>query len=133
MRASKKSKAQSVKHREHNTQHTVPKSIPYEMHISGAEGLYKKSDISRMVNEYLARAVNHPKGKPETIVITLEKLRQKPRTIKSLPVKTVKSHSRSTSEKLIREILDTMGISESAIKKGFAFYKETRHYGELLS
>jgi 6-carboxyhexanoate--CoA ligase len=120
MRASKKSKAQNTKRREHTARYRVSKSILYDMHISGAEGLYKKSDISRIVNEYLARAVSHARGKPDTIVITLEKLRQKPRTIQSLPVKTITSRSRSASAKLIREILVSTGISNHAIKKAFS-------------
>lgn len=126
MRASKKTKAQSTKRREHTAQFTVSKSIPYDMHISGAEGLYEKSDIGRIVNEYLARAVSHARGKPDTIVITLEKLRQKPGTIQSLPVKTLKSRSRSTSEKLIREILVSTGISDRAIKKASSVLQEPR-------
>ncbi len=126
MRASKKSRAHSAKRKRYNQQHSASGLTPYEIHVSGAEGLYKEPDISRMINEYIARAINHPRGKPDTIAITLEKLRQKPLKIQSLPVKTIKSRSRLTSERYIRKILLSTGISEHAIEKAFSIVQSAQ-------
>lgn len=120
MRASKKIRAHGTKRKKYIQQHSASGLTPYEIHVSGAEGLYKESDISRIINEYIARAINHPRGKPDTIAITLEKLRRKPLTISSLPVKTINSRSRVTAERFVQKILVSAGISEHAIEKAFS-------------
>ncbi|MEK6581923.1 MAG: 6-carboxyhexanoate--CoA ligase, partial [Nitrospirota bacterium] len=60
------------------------------IHISGAEGIYKEKDMLQICNEYLQRAVNHPRGKPDEIVITIETIKQKIKTIPLLSVRTLK-------------------------------------------
>ncbi|MDO9289556.1 MAG: 6-carboxyhexanoate--CoA ligase, partial [Thermodesulfovibrionales bacterium] len=46
------------------------------IHISGAEGIFKESDVQKVCGGYIKRAVNHPRGKPDEIVITIEKIKQ---------------------------------------------------------
>lgn len=123
MRASKKNMSHTAKRKQYKHPQTASRLTPQDIHVSGAEGLYRKSDINKMVNEYISRALTHPRGKPDTIVITLEKLRQKPLMIQSLPVKTMKSRSRVTSERCIREILIAADISLHAVEKGFSIVR----------
>ncbi|MEW6109887.1 MAG: 6-carboxyhexanoate--CoA ligase [Nitrospirota bacterium] len=87
-----------------------------EIHISGAEGIYEDHYIARIVEDYTNRALNHPKGRPDRIIITLEEIKQKPKLIKSLHVKTLKCGSPAEARVIIREFLSFLNISDAAIK-----------------
>lgn len=112
MRASKKADGQIINK-------SAKEDSPHELHISGAEGIYKEKDISNIVKEYTLRALSHPKGKPDTIVISVENIRQKPRPIKSLRVATLQCRSRFQAQNLIKNLLKICGISDRAIKTSF--------------
>lgn len=88
-------------------------------HISGAEGIYDKSEIKKVCEKYIKRALNHPRGKPDEIVITIEKIKQKPKTIPLLPVVTLKCNSPVEAKKIITRELESLGISKKAINNGF--------------
>jgi 6-carboxyhexanoate--CoA ligase len=89
-----------------------------ETHISGAEGIYSDKERSKIIKEYCDRALTHPKGEPDRIVITVEKIRQKPKMVKALSVTTLKCHAPSEAKKYIRQLLDLIGISGIAIENG---------------
>ncbi|MDO9287748.1 MAG: 6-carboxyhexanoate--CoA ligase [Thermodesulfovibrionales bacterium] len=94
-----------------------------ETHISGAEGIYKGKNISKIVKEYIKRAVNHPRGKPDEIVITIEKIKQKIKTIPLLSVKTLKCKSPDEAKETIIQKLASLGISKKAVNNGFKVLK----------
>ncbi len=102
MRASKRSKSQIS-----------------EIHISGAEGIYQDSEVTAVLKAYTKRALLHPRGRPEKIVLTIEKITQKPKVIPSLPVTTLKCSSPSEAKRLIRKILNKLDISETAVNTAF--------------
>ncbi|MDH4233433.1 MAG: 6-carboxyhexanoate--CoA ligase [Nitrospirota bacterium] len=109
MRASKKAKRRRTK--------TLLNEIASaEMHISGAEGIYEEKEIAKIIREYTLRALKHPKGKPDRIVLSLEELKQRPRAIESLPLATIKCRSSVEAVSLIRELLTASGISGKAIR-----------------
>ena len=82
MRASKKSKRQI-------SETSARDSGLLEIHISGAEGIYEEKEIAKIIREYTLRALSHQKGRPDSIVISLEEIKQKPQSIQSLPVRTL--------------------------------------------
>ena len=88
-------------------------------HISGAEGIYEKSEIQKICKKYIKRALTHPRGKPDEIVIAIEKIKQKPKTISLLPVATLKCNSPEKARKIITQKLESLGISKKAIDNGF--------------
>lgn len=90
-----------------------------ETHISGAEGIYDESDISAVTSSYLKRALSHTRGKPDKVVITIEKIFQKPEKINLLPVTTLKCNSPAEAKEIIANRLFGLGISKSAIKSSF--------------
>ncbi len=49
-----------------------------EIHISGAEGIYDEKEIAKIVRDYTNRALSHQKGRPDSIVISMEEIKQKP-------------------------------------------------------
>lgn len=118
MRASKissKFKVKSAKLKHKNPELRTPNSE----HISGAEGIYDESEIPKACESYIKRALTHSRGKPDEIVITIEKIRQKPKKIPLLPVATLKCNSPEKAREIITQKLKSLGISKKAIDNGF--------------
>lgn len=89
-----------------------------ETHISGAEGLYEFSDIEKITKDYFWRAMGHPRGEPDKIVITFEELRGGPFEASLLPFSTVKCDSPDAASDVISGMLTGAGISRSAVRTG---------------
>ncbi len=90
-----------------------------EYHISGAEGIYEKSAISKIVKAYTERALNHPRGKPDKVVITIEEIKQTPKRVPILPVSTIKCSSPDKAKNIISQTLANIGVSKKAISNAF--------------
>ncbi|TAN41369.1 MAG: 6-carboxyhexanoate--CoA ligase [Nitrospirae bacterium] len=88
-----------------------------EVHISGAEGLYPGTEVSDAAGSYLDRAMRHSRGKPDRIVITVEKVSDRPNPLRSLPVRTLLCDSPATARKLMKDLLAVCGISPDAVRK----------------
>ena len=85
-------------------------------HISGAEGITDAfSSVDKLVAEFTARALAHPRGTPDNIMVTVERLNRKPRLIKVLPVRTVECFSPQKAETEIKELLLNETISQKAL------------------
>lgn len=97
-----------------------------EIHISGAEGIYAGQEISTIAKQYIKRASEHTRGIPDRVVITIEKLQERPEMIKSLPVITLKSVSPLESGRFIRQVLKKIGISDDAIRVAFNLLKSKK-------
>lgn len=91
-----------------------------EVHVSGAEGLYPVSDIPIVVRQYIERALHHPKGMPEKVVVTAELMQQSPRIIGTLRVSTVDVHTPDDAKIIVQDVLLSLGISKKALHAGFA-------------
>lgn len=90
-----------------------------EIHISGAEGIYKDFEISKIVRQYTERALNHPKGKPDNIIITLEQIKQILQKVPMLPIITLKCNSPDEAKEIILKTLSGINIPAKTIKKSF--------------
>ncbi len=88
-------------------------------HISGAEGIYKKNDVIRIVQEYSRRAFLHEKGRADEIFIKVENLRERPRKITTLPVCTLNTRTPDAVKKAAVAILNSIGITERAVEEAF--------------
>ena len=103
-----------------------------EIHISGAEGLYAKSEVQKIVSEYIGRAMTHPKGKADHIIVTIEEIKQKPAMIPALPVTTVNCRSTSGGRNIMKKILYSLGISNSAVDRALALFTKGNMRGASL-
>jgi 6-carboxyhexanoate--CoA ligase len=113
MRASRKSKRQ--------IQETSARdSGLLEIHISGAEGMYEEKEVAKIIRKYTLRALGHQKGRPDSVVISLEEIKQRPQSIQSLPVRTLVCRSPLQARGVLRKILNSCGISDRAINTSFA-------------
>lgn len=99
---------------------------PCEIHISGAEGIYEEAEILKIVREYTKRALNHSKGKSDKIVITIEKIKQKPKKVKLLPITTLKCKSPDEAKTIIFQTLSNIGISTEAIKNSIKVFNSQK-------
>ncbi len=109
MRASRKVTSQKSK---------VKSSKNSGIHISGAEGLYEFPEIDTIMKGYFLRAMNHTKGNPDNVVMTIERIKQKPLVIPLLPVTTVQCYFPIQALTVIRTLLSDAGISDKSIKNG---------------
>jgi len=103
-----------------------------ETHISGAEGLYSKPELQKIVAQYIERAMDHPKGKADHIRITIEQIKQKPIMIPALPVATIQSTSPSEGRHAVKKILSSLGISPVAIGRSLVLLAKGNMRGASL-
>ncbi len=89
-----------------------------EVHISGAEGLWNEEEILKLLEQYLIRALNHSRGKPDKIFFTLEKINEAIIKVPPLPVRTLICNSPEEAKELITNKLLSLGISQRAIEAG---------------
>jgi 6-carboxyhexanoate--CoA ligase len=102
-------------------------------HISGAEGIYERELIPEVTEEYIKRAMYHPRGKPDRIEIAIDRISTKPKKIRSLPIKTVCCRSVRAARGHIRRILSGAGLSPAAIDEALeAVYNENAMRGASL-
>jgi len=88
-------------------------------HISGAEGIYEKKDVIKMVQQYSQRAFSHEKGRADEIRITVEGLKEKSRRLSSLPLCTLNTKNPDMVRKAVTKILTSVGIAERAVEEVF--------------
>lgn len=115
-----------------NSKSENPNSQMSEIHISGAEGLYSASDIQKVVRQYLERATNHPKGRADKIVTTVEEVRQMPVMISALPVATVKCQSQAEAKDIVMTLLKSSGISGTSVRTALTVIKRGSMRGAAL-
>jgi 6-carboxyhexanoate--CoA ligase len=109
-----------------------PKNKGREIHISGAEGLYNIDHINKVVKNYIERALNHSKGMPDKIFITIEKINKKPLSINSLPITTVLSNNLYESERITKLLLSSLDISNKSINKALKIIKKGNMRGAAI-
>jgi 6-carboxyhexanoate--CoA ligase len=89
------------------------------VHISGAEGLFERSEIEKALHEYARRAASHPRGRPDSITITIERLDERPREIMALPLMTLECRSPEETQKHASGLLRSLGVSVNAIRNTY--------------
>jgi 6-carboxyhexanoate--CoA ligase len=110
---------------------TQNKNTP-EIHISGAEGIYESSEVFEKVKEYIQRALRHPKGEADRIVITIENIREKPESISSLPVSTVTCNTPIEGRKIIKKLLHSIGVSNKAVNAAVSILRKGAMRGAAI-
>src|SRR5208283_2847697 len=84
------------------------------LHVSGAEGLYNSTELAGTVTACINRVLEHPRGAPDTIILTIEALAQKPADVPLLCVRTLRCASPDRAQNIIAEILESTGIAQRA-------------------
>jgi 6-carboxyhexanoate--CoA ligase len=84
------------------------------LHISGAEGIFCEDEITRASEGYILRAITHPRGTPDTIVITLEAIKTSLSRAPLLTVSTAACKSPEEGWGIMVRHLALLGISAAA-------------------
>ena len=139
MRASKKIQSphlsespKATKSKVQSPSSNVRRLISNEIHISGAEGLYELSEVNKIINNYFSRALSHPRGRPDKVVITIEKIGQKPKLVPLLPVSAIKNNSPEKAGDVICRVLSGAGVSQKAIDKSLRIVNAESMRGAAL-
>ncbi|RMG71643.1 MAG: hypothetical protein D6710_05785, partial [Nitrospirae bacterium] len=82
--------------------------------ISGAEGIYRKEELTRVLPEYINRALTHERGRPDRVFLTVEPVKDEPLYISSLPVYTASIDDHKGAWLFIHRLLTEAGISEES-------------------
>ena len=88
-------------------------------HISGAEGIYDKDEISTLVKDYTQRALVHDKGRADEIRLTVEELKGAPKKISSIPLCTINTRNADAAKRAALKVLSSVGITERAIEEAY--------------
>jgi 6-carboxyhexanoate--CoA ligase len=94
------------------------RNVPREMHISGAEGIFSKEEVRSAVKSYLERALTHPLGSPDRIVITIEDIHGRPVIISPPPVSSLTITSTDKAAHAVLTLLERAGVSKKAARAG---------------
>ncbi|MCX7988123.1 MAG: 6-carboxyhexanoate--CoA ligase [Thermodesulfovibrio sp.] len=103
-----------------------------EKHVSGAEGIYDYSKIGQVLKVFLKRAFEHSKGRPDKIVFTVEEIKDRIHTISALPVNTILCNSPEEAFIVIKEKLNSIGISDKALISAYDVIKNLPMRGATL-
>jgi 6-carboxyhexanoate--CoA ligase len=122
MRASLSASAQTSRKNDRPTRRSNQESV----HISGAEGIYAAKDIGDIVGAFAQRAVRHPRGEPDQVIITIERITEAPLVIPLLSVSTLLCDSPVEARTIGSGLLSRLGITREAIGKGFGIVKGNR-------
>lgn len=94
-------------------------------HISGAERLVSESDLCRISEEFLQRALHHSKGKPDFINLQIDEIPDDSVVkVPALTICTTKSSSIERSHKEAARLLAHAHISSKAIERAFSQLQE---------
>ncbi|MFR8868841.1 MAG: 6-carboxyhexanoate--CoA ligase [Paraclostridium sordellii] len=84
-----------------------------EKHISGAENIVNETDLENAVNNLIKRALNHTKGKSDSINIKVEKLNELDiKYINPLSVNTIDVKNHIEGFDVVKQIIKNLGIDE---------------------
>jgi 6-carboxyhexanoate--CoA ligase len=85
------------------------------MHISGAETLCAKRMIKRMAQAFVDRALTHPRGMPDRIVLTIEEMTMPVNKASMLPFEQVDCLHPDDAKAIANRYLESIGSSAKAI------------------
>ncbi|KWT86767.1 6-carboxyhexanoate--CoA ligase [Candidatus Magnetominusculus xianensis] len=84
-------------------------------HISGAEGIYNEGLIGDNTIALIHRALNHSRGKPDSITVTIEKIDCVVMKISTLPITTCRISDEMAARGAVHALLTCAGISAEAV------------------
>lgn len=88
-------------------------------HISGAERLARPEEVAAIIQEMLARAMEHSRGRADFVQMTVEEVNpEEIHTVSVLPVTTVQVADTASGREAAKEALVRTGVSPAAADQG---------------
>lgn len=94
-------------------------------HVSGAETIAASGDVAEAARTMLSRALDHTRGDPDDVTVTVDRLSADPLRVAALPVVTVDAADVDTGHRVARRLLEEAGVSSAAIDRGFDVLRST--------
>jgi 6-carboxyhexanoate--CoA ligase len=94
-----------------------------ELHISGAECICEKAEMPEIGRSLIERALTHPRGNPDTIVITADEIKEKLLTAPLLALKTLDCSSPEKAWEIISEHMLMLGISGKSLSAAYKIFR----------
>ncbi|MFA9518613.1 6-carboxyhexanoate--CoA ligase [Halopenitus sp. H-Gu1] len=101
-------------------------------HVSGAETIIAHDEadettgtdavsdkVASAAESMVQRALEHPRGNPDDVTVTVERLSRPPRCVEALPVVTLDVDDADESREVARELLARADITDGAVTRGF--------------
>ncbi|MBF0539198.1 MAG: 6-carboxyhexanoate--CoA ligase [Nitrospirae bacterium] len=95
-----------------------------QLHISGAEDICNEDDLHKEAADLILRALNHSRGKPDGITISVERLDIPPRRIRCLPIVTCQVDDQDQGRKALWRLLQDIGIADGIITKALGLIND---------
>ncbi len=96
-------------------------------HVSGAEGLFDGADVRKALDSYYRRAAAHERGEPDSIVLSIEKVAQRPAEISSLGLSTLAAcETPRQARRHCRGLLAAAGVSAGAVAEAYRVLRGRR-------
>lgn len=102
-------------------------------HVSGAETITETDRVEETARLMVSRALDHPRGSPDNVVVTVDRLSEDPMRVPALPVMTVDATNVKSGRRVARQLLERLGFPGAAIDRAFDILQnETAERGAAL-
>lgn len=101
-------------------------------HISGVETIVAcdeagetsetnavSAEVASAAESMVRRALEHSRGNPDDVTVTLERLSRTPHRVEALPVETLDVDDADEGRRVARELLSRAGVTDDALTRGF--------------
>ena len=95
-------------------------------HTSGAERIVSRDKVQEALRTLLERAMNHPNGEPDSIVLTVNALADEIARIPALPVSECETHSPDEARRVLEAELERLGCDARRILDLFYSLRDMR-------
>lgn len=96
------------------------------IHISGGEGLRLYHQIQELAEELLQKALTHERGKPDTIHLSIEKVKENPVFVPPISIKNHEANTVEGGREVACQLLRNIGISENSIQSALQHMKKPK-------
>ena len=101
-------------------------------HISGAERLVCEEEIQESVQSLSERALSHERGKPDSVNISIETVKNPVKNLASLPVILHNAKNVMDGRNTAKRTLEFLGIPSSCIEKAFSLLENGPSNGQSM-
>ncbi|MDL0133810.1 6-carboxyhexanoate--CoA ligase [Halobacterium salinarum] len=91
-----------------------------DTYVSGAETITDREGVESTARAMIERALDHPRGDPDDVVVTVDRLAESPMCVSALPVVTVEADSVESGRHVAGRLLADAGVSPSVVDRALA-------------
>jgi 6-carboxyhexanoate--CoA ligase len=102
-------------------------------HVSGAETSVPERRVAEAAAGMVSRALGHPRGDPDDVTVSIDRLDEAPLRVPALPVVTVEAAGVDAGRRAARRLLDDAGVPAVIVDRAFDLLeRDTADHGAAL-